>query len=316
MIEYLEQVIHQNIDEYPYQNKDKLPLACRNAFELNVIGVGQQEFLLAAPIEDMNLTELRKMRLRLEKHTGLMCAYYLKKVNWYAAPRMIEEGIPFVWENQQVYLPFMGLLLQEKGKRTLKKCAQISFLTQKLLLKALYENWQDVSAVKAAEMLDVSRMSITRCYDEIEALGMPFIKTQGRSRRFHAMDDKKRMWEIMRPMLRNPVIRDFRLERKPDIDMIFSGISALAEYSMLGEDECIHYAVSKNQVRSSGLKDMKEVPISEEPGCIVHELGYILPFGNNTAVDPLSAELMLTDEELSDPRVEISLKEMLEEAVW
>ena len=117
-------------------------------------------------------------------------------------------------------------------------------------------------------------------------------------------------------MLRNPVIRDFRLERKPDIDMIFSGISALAEYSMLGEDECIHYAVSKNQVRSSGLKDMKEVPISEEPGCIVHELGYILPFGNNTAVDPLSAELMLTDEELSDPRVEISLKEMLEEAVW
>ena len=56
MKEYLEQVIHQNIDEYPYQNKDKLPLACRNAFELNVIGVGQQEFLLAAPIEDMNLT--------------------------------------------------------------------------------------------------------------------------------------------------------------------------------------------------------------------------------------------------------------------
>lgn len=125
------------------------------------------------------------MRLRLGKHTGLICAYYLKNVNWYAAPRMIEEGIPFVWENQQGYLPFMGLLIQEKFKRTINKCAQISFLAQKLLLKALYENWKDVSAVKAAEMLDVSRMSITRCYDKIEALGMPFIKTQGRSRSFH-----------------------------------------------------------------------------------------------------------------------------------
>lgn len=316
MKEYLERVIHQTVDEYSYQNKDKLPLTCRNAFELNIINIGQQEFLLAAPIEDMSLTELRKMRLQLEKYTGFICAYHLKKVNWYAAPRMIEEGIPFVWENHQVYLPFMGMLLQENGKRTPKNCALISFLTQKLLLKALYENWQDVSAVKAAEMLEVSRMSITRCYDEIEALGMPFLKTQRRSRRFHAIKDKKAMWGIMRPMLRNPVIRDFRLGRKPDVHMIFSGISALAEYSMLEEDACVQYAVRKDQVASIGLKDMKEVPVSEEPVCIVHELGYTLPFGNNTAVDPLSVALMLTDEEMSDPRVESSLNEILEEMVW
>lgn len=158
---------------------------------------------------------------------------------------MVEEGIPFIWENHQIYLPFMGLLLQRNEHRKPKRCSIISFLTQKLLLKALYEGWQDVSAVQAAEKLEVSRMSITRCYDEIEALGMSFIKMNGRSRRFFASVDKKAMWEDMRPFLRNPIIREFRLEKKPDAEMILGGISALAEYSMLSEERYVTYAVEK-----------------------------------------------------------------------
>ncbi len=88
-------------------------------------------------------------------------------------------------------------------------------------------------------------MSITRCYDEIEALGMSFIKMNGRSRRFFASVDKKAMWEDMRPFLRNPIIREFRLEKKPDAEMILGGISALAEYSMLSEERYVTYAVEK-----------------------------------------------------------------------
>lgn len=253
MKEYLERVMHQSVDERPFDAPEKLPLGCRNAFELNIVKLGQREFLLAAPVEDMNLTELRKSRIQMERYTGYPCAFYLKKVKWYAAPKMVEEGIPFVWENRQVYLPFLGMLLQENGKKPPKQCVVISFLTQKLLLKALYENWQNVMAVQAADLLGVSRMSITRCYDEIEALGLPFLKTQRRSRRFHAMADKKEMWEVMRPFLRDPIIRTFRFERKPDAEMILGGTFALAKYSILGVDSCVTYAVRKNQIKALGF---------------------------------------------------------------
>ena len=198
----------------------------------------------------------------------------------------------------------------------MKRCSIISFLTQKLLLKALYEGWQDVSAVQAAEKLEVSRMSITRCYDEIEALGMSFIKMNGRSRRFFASVDKKAMWEDMRPFLRNPIIREFRLEKKPDAEMILGGISALAEYSMLSEERYVTYAVEKNQISELGLKSIHEVPNNEEPVCIVQEVGYILPFKDKKAVDPLSLSLMLSDADMEDPRVENCLNEMLEELIW
>ena len=54
----------------------------------------------------------------------------------------------------------------------------------------------------------------------------------------------------------------------------------------------------------------------EEPACIIQEVGYILPFGENKAVDPLSLTLMLSEEEIDDPRVESCVEEMLEELVW
>jgi hypothetical protein len=312
----MEQTLHKRIEEIPYLQLEKLPLGCRKAFEMSIIRFEEIEFLMASPIEKMNLTELRKMRIRLERYTGYRCAFYLKEVNWYAAPKLVEEGIPFVWEGHQVYLPFLGLLLKENEGRTLKNCTNISFLTQKLILKALYENWKDVSAVKAAEFLNVSRMSITRCYDEIEALEMPFLKTLRRSRRFYAMDERKKMWEIVRPYMRNPVIRSFKLKEKPIAEMVLSGISALAEYSMLEEDNCRIYAVCKEQIRNLGIKDIREVYVDEEPACIIQEVGYLLPFRNFNAVDPLSLNLIITDSELEDPRIKISINEMMEEFVW
>ena len=114
--EYLEQIMHQSITERPYDSVEKLPLGCRNAFELTIIEIQNQEILLATPVDTMNLTELRKMRIQLERYTGYRCVFYLKKANWYSIPKMVEEGIPFIWENHQIYLPFMGMLLKNKSR--------------------------------------------------------------------------------------------------------------------------------------------------------------------------------------------------------
>lgn len=87
MREYLEQIMHQSITERPYDSVEKLPLGCRNAFELTIIEIQNQEILLATPVDTMNLTELRKMRIQLERYTGYRCVFYLKKANWYSIPK-------------------------------------------------------------------------------------------------------------------------------------------------------------------------------------------------------------------------------------
>ena len=46
MKEYLERVMHQSVDERSFDAPEKLPLGCRNAFELNIVKLGQREFLV------------------------------------------------------------------------------------------------------------------------------------------------------------------------------------------------------------------------------------------------------------------------------
>ena len=198
----------------------------------------------------------------------------------------------------------------------LKPCTQISFVTQKLLLMALYNAWSGVTVSQAAEAMQVSKMTITRCFDEIEVLELPILQVKSRARKLYADLDKKAMWQLIKPVLRNPVIRTFRLAEVLQAKLPMSGISALAEYSMLADNQYPTVAFEKAQMKELNTVAWQQVPAVEQPACIAHEVGYILPFGEHNAIDPLSITLMLTDEDRSDPRIEISVDEMLEEYVW
>jgi hypothetical protein len=56
----------------------------------------------------------------------------------------------------------------------------------------LYENWADVTVTKAAECLGVTKTSVSRCFDELEVLNIPYLKIRNRGRRFSVAEDKKR----------------------------------------------------------------------------------------------------------------------------
>ena len=128
--------------------------------------------------------------------------------------------------------------------------------------------------------------------------------------------DRKNAWALIRPVLRNPILRTFRLAEPIQAELPLSGISALSAYSMLADDPYPTVAFEKAQLRELDVPGWKQVPPMEEPLCVAHEVGYILPFGKQNAIDPLSVTLMLTDNDMADPRVEMSVNEMLEEYVW
>ena len=95
---------------------------------------------------------------------------------------MIEEGIPFVIQNKQIYLPFIGIMLSEQTDRQIMPVRMISYLTQKLLLCGLYEKWVNMTVTDIAEKMHVTKMSISRCFDEIQYLGIDVLGMKGKSR--------------------------------------------------------------------------------------------------------------------------------------
>jgi hypothetical protein len=228
---------------------------------------------------------------------------------------LIEEGIPFVLAGKQVYLPFIGCLLSDSGERDIAPVNLISFLTQKLILTAIYEKWDKVTVSKAAERLEVSKMSVSRSFDEIEYLNVNILELKGKSRVITIPSDVKQLWKELQSVLRNPVIARYELSEDIHLEKK-AGITSLCEHSLLSDNEYPTYAVTKKELSATGIKGMKKVRQGEEIGCVVLELGYFIGYKKKFTEDPLSVVLSLTDEEKQDERVMISIKEMLEEYVW
>lgn len=316
MKEFLEKTLRQNVsmEETEYLN-DKLPLAFRGRYIFYKVETNGLSWIAIQPKNEVGLVTLRKDRAKVEKVAGLNCAIFLNATTFYIKEKLIEEGVPFVLDGKQVYLPFIGYLLSNANERDLAPVHLISFLTQRLIFTAMYEKWENITVSDAAEKLGVTKMSVSRCYDEIEYLNVDILGMKGKSRVITIPSDIKKLWNDMQDILRNPVIaryelsEDIKLEKK-------AGISALCEYSLLSDNEYPTYAITKKEIAESGVKKMRLVHPGEEIGCVVLELGYLVDFKSKSLEDPMSVALSLSETERQDERVNISVGEMLEEYVW
>jgi len=312
---FIEEILHQDIEIIEYKDNDRLPLVIRGEYLLYTMVIGGQTCILAEPKQEFGLASLRKQQRKIAQLTEQYCVLYLKRLESYQREKMLEEGIPFVWEGHQIYMPFLGILLRQNETRTLKRCKTVSFLTQKLLLTAVYNQWQNMTVTKAARIMDVAKMSVTRCYDEIESLEIPILLKKGRTRMISMGLDKKQMWSMIRPYMRNPMLKEYYLEQNQLIGLPKSGISALCEYSMLDDNEYRTYAILKSQLSEFDIKNKKQVSKGEEPGCIVQELGYVIDNQKEGVIDPLTVFLLMEPEK-EEPRIDKALEDMLEEYVW
>ena len=191
----------------------------------------------------------------------------------------------------------------------------ISFLTQKMLLMAIYERWNEVKVSDAAKRIGVSTKSASRCFDELEYLNIDVLGMKGKSRVINIPDDRKQLWQQIESVLRNPVIRRFVLRKDMKLEKK-AGISALCEYSLLSDNAYPTYAVTKKELKASGVKVEKQASELEEIGCVVFELGYFIDFLGKGLQDPFSVVLSQTREEQEEERIDISINKMLEEYVW
>ena len=316
MKEFLEKALQQNV--IMAENKEvykKLPLAYRGRYDIYTVETNGVLWMAIHPKDDAGLVILRRDRAGVEKMTGLNCAIFLDRTTFYIKEKLMEEGIPFVIDGKQVFLPFIGYLLSKENERELPPVHLISFLTQKMLLIAIYERWNEVRVSGAAKRLEVSTKSASRCFDELEYLNVNVLGMKGKSRVINIPDDREQLWQQIESVLRNPVIRRFILRKDMKLEKK-AGLSALCEYSLLSDNAYPTYAVTKKELKASGVKEEKQASELEEIGCVVLEVGYFTDFLGKGLQDPLSVVLSLTEEEQEEERVDISTNEMLEEYVW
>lgn len=316
MKEFLEKSLQQRIiireDREIYKN---LPLAYRGRYEFFRIEMNGILWMAIHPKGEVGLVMLRKDREKIEILTHLNCAIFFDRTSFYIKTKLMEEGIPFVIDGKQVFLPFIGYLLCANNDRKIVPVHLISYLTQKMFLTAIYEKWNGIRVSDAAKKLGVSPKSASRCFDEIEYLNIDILEMHGKSRVITVPLDRETVWKQTVSLLRNPVIKKFALSEDLKLPRK-GGISALSEYSLLSDNNYPTYAVTKKELSSSGVKTMRQADPAEKIGCVVLELGYFVDCIGGKIQDPLSVVLSLEEESKDDERVKSSIHQMMEEHVW
>lgn len=246
--------------------------------------------------------------------------YVRKHMTAYNRKRLIEQKIPFIVPNNQMYLLMLGIDLREYFRKPRPDTHKLRPSSQAVLIYAMLQDVEDLSPTTLASKLGYSAMAMSRALDELEAakIGESTATGRGSDRRLRLNAPKRNVWKKAEPVLRTPVKGRHTIRIVPDGDFLGpkAGLSALAYYTMLAEPENTTVALSRAEWKSFREKGTAEEAMVGDPGTITIEVWSYDPalFAREGWVDRLSLFLSLRG--TKNERVQVGLDELMKEIPW
>lgn len=277
------------------------------------------EFILVkvSEKEKFGVVAFEKQAGIISEKYGIPVAFYFENVTRPQRDSLLERNIPFISESGQLYLPFLGMALSDRFVRQKEiQTDKMMPVTQALFLYLLYYGKNNPIMKKdAAEALGVTRTSITRASDQLDAMGLIEQESYGKECRMSTNGSGLELFEKAKPYLINPIQQT--VTTISDGNLLFyplSGESALSKKTMLNDPKIPVRAVYK------GRKDVNiqsvDVRWNTGENVIQLELWKYDPmlYENNGVVDPVSLYMCL--ESNADERIEGAMNEYLEDYQW
>jgi hypothetical protein len=235
--------------------------------------------------------------------------------------QLIQNDIPFVVPNTQLFAPHMGMILTERF--TVQRMPEkdlVSPATQALLIwflnhHPLTETW---SPFEEAGVLGYTDMTATRAVRELLKFSLFELVVLGRSKYLKLVRSRRELWEMAKPYLRSPVLRtqgtyDHRILSMGGVR--WAGESALAASTMLNDPQQPVIAITADTAQHAKQNGIFFEPRPLADGVAVQVWRYrpdLQTQGIN--VDPLSLWLSLRNNK--DNRVQIALDEIEAQFPW
>ncbi|WP_423679677.1 hypothetical protein [Undibacterium sp. WLHG33] len=316
-----------------------LPLYLQANWIFRRIDVAGMECLLiwdAWGEQQETASNLRKHIEKLRASTTMPIIYGVSDTTSFHRKRMIDQGIAFVVPGKQLYLPFAALDLRENfAAYKSQPVSRLSACAQQLVLLECLGYWQpQCPAQEWAARLGLSKMTVSRAYSELDALGIAHFELLGRQTNLYFKDRGQVLWERALPHLSSPVKREVNMSRRiyqecrdrfqwMQQELVnlecAAGEWALSKLGMLASPKQACFALGKLEWEwftkfSPAIEDARY----DEDVVHIQAWRYDPNFPkdhrqNLHTVDPLSLYLSLQD--MKDDRIQIALDELLAQ-VW
>jgi hypothetical protein len=312
-LDYIEEALGEKVTRRPWPLPDRMPLYLKGLYHIDHVTIGGQEFLLLSPNEDPGtVTAIKKHLRRLREEWGGPVALELPRLSRQRKQTFTAEKLPFVVPGKQLFLPFLGAILQERydSERT-SVADKLRPSAQMLLFCFIYGKNRPLYLSRIPEKFGFSAMTVSRAGAQLLEIGLLAARKDGARKVLTSALSPKELFEKARPFLIDPVRQRFYINNAELPGGFFiAGESALSQKSMLSEPRVPVYGT----VKARRFASRSERLLDSENQCQV-ELWRYDPtiLSGESGVDALSLVLSLTC--LQDERVEMSVDDMLE-GVW
>ena len=319
MKKYLKEVFGINVKIKEWDGIRKLPLFLRNKREYYVMYMENMQFVLMKNNSaDFNVSGFEKEMHEIERIADMSVILWLEAVSTYQRNALVKNKIPFIVPNSQIYVPELGMCLKElcAGKR--EKVEKLSAIAQYLLLYFIYKkNQEETSQSELTEYLGMSAMNVSRAVLELQEIGLLETRKEGTRKLVKAAALGKELYQLSIKYLQSPVQKKVYVNRmRFDMHLVYAGETALAKQSMLNFPRCTVFAMDKKKLKEIPKEYLIEPKLVADSDYVEVELWKYDPnkFAVNGVADVVSLAESLKD--IEDERVEMQMKEIMEDYKW
>lgn len=320
--EYIKENIDENVTINVWNGKSRLPLFLLEHYDFYELKILEKQCVLIKFINDVpKISDMKKHIKTLKMISNDNLVFLYNTISSYRRKTLIQNRIPFIVENGQMYLPFLGLDLKQMTDKIAKPIEKFSSTVQLVFLYFLYNKDLTLNINELAKKLNATAMTASRALNDLYSLGLlkyDIGGKTGKSKNYKRIDDTE-YFDIGNKYLKNPIYKIVYLDKtayKTAYDFPIAGLEALSKRSMLNPSTRPVRAVSKQ--KSNELTDFIEKDINkiEDMNSMELQIWDYDPMilSKNDMVD--LASLAASFSETSDERIEQAIEESLKGESW
>ena len=263
---------------------------------------------------ELTIAAMKKQQKKYEEALQCPIAYEMALNSVSMRNALVKNGVPFVDLPGNIFLPFMGIVLQDMYRKQLVKADKMMPATQMVFLELFYmEDEESALKSEVAKKLNLTKTSITRATAQLEEMGLIKQVKSGTEISIKRNCSRKEYYENAKEYLINPVQKVITVMRYEAIfESLSAGETALSQVSELNPPRIEERAIYKGEEVIDQL-EIVDARYEDLDACLNVQLWKYNPsyFAREGRIDPVS--LACTFKGNEDERIEMSIEELLEE---
>ena len=295
---YIEKILGISVQYHHWKGELELSYYITERYDMRLVELGAIRCIFLWPKEKLNqIGSLKKQIRRIQmEEESLPVVFVFDSIDRYRRDAFLAAHLPFVVADSQLYLPFMGMYLQEKYTAEIRSADCLQPFTQLLLFYWYYRQEKCIYMNEAVKVLQCSAMTVTRAFRQLEQTGMFETGKTGVQKYLKGKKEPDAILRDLEEQLVSPVsdiiyVKKTELKEYIDSTQLFlTGASALNRMGIKTEEKVPCYAVSKKGNIFSGSSELLDA--STQAGVQLWKYDPSV-LSKNDFVDPLSLALSM-----------------------